>query len=317
MILEDFITITPTGLYCVYGDFYLDPQQPVKEAVVSHAHGDHAIGGSQNVYCTAATATFMKHRYRKFAAVDFFTKTYHEPFKIKDVTITFYSAGHILGSAQVLMEYKGVKYLYTGDYKIEPDSTCEPFEFVQADVLITESTFANPDTKHPSPIDEIKKLNETNANIMLGSYALGKSQRIIQLLNEYCPTKNIMVHHSIMPFVKIYEDYGVKVGNYKMYDRKAMKNNQEHQVYIVPPMVFHSYHKAINVVRAFASGWKNLQQQNGILLYISDHADWDAILETIEKVKPTQVWTLHGDGKQLKDYFKGKLEVKILNGKNN
>jgi putative mRNA 3-end processing factor len=317
MILEDFITITPTGLYCVYGDFYLDPQQPVKEAVVSHAHGDHAIGGSQNVYCTAATATFMKHRYRKFAAVDFFTKTYNEPFKIKDVTISFYSAGHILGSAQVLMEYKGVKYLYTGDYKIEPDSTCEPFEFVEADVLITESTFANPDTKHPSPIDEIKKLNETNANIMLGSYALGKSQRIIQLLNEYCPTKNIMVHHSIMPFVKIYEDYGVKVGNYKMYDRKAMKNNQEHQVYIVPPMVFHSYHKAINVVRAFASGWKNLQQQNGISLYISDHADWDAILETIEKVKPTQVWTLHGDGKQLKDYFKGKLEVKILNGKNN
>ena len=313
MILEDFIAITPTGLYCVYGDFYLDPQQPVNEAVVSHAHGDHAIGGSQHVYCTAATATFMKHRYRKFAAVDFFTKSYHESFKIKEVTITFYSAGHILGSAQVLMEYKGIKYLYTGDYKIEPDNTCEPFEFVEADVLITESTFANPETKHPSPVDEIKKLNETSANIMLGSYALGKSQRIIQLLNEYCPTKNIMVHHSIMPFVKIYEDYGIKVGNYKMYDIKVMKNNQEHQVYIVPPMVFHSYHKAINVVRAFASGWKNLQQQNGISLYISDHADWDAILETIEKVKPKQVWTLHGDGKQLKDYFRNKLEVKILN----
>lgn len=105
----------------------------------------------------------------------------------------------------------------------------------------------------------------------------------------------------------------MKLGNYKMYDRKVMKNHHENQVYIVPPMVFHSYHKAINVVRAFASGWKNLQQQNGISLYISDHADWDAILETIEKVKPKQVWTLHGDGKQLKDYFKEKLEVKILN----
>ncbi|WP_293741491.1 exonuclease [uncultured Pedobacter sp.] len=313
MILADFITISPTGLYCIYGDFYLDPQQPVKEAVVSHAHGDHAIGGSQNVYCTAATATFMKHRYRKFAAVDFFTKNYHESFKIKEVTITFYSAGHILGSAQVLMEYNGVKYLYTGDYKIEPDGSCAPFEFLEADVLITESTFANPETKHPSPITEIKKLNGTHSNIMLGAYALGKSQRIIQLLNQHCPTKNIMVHHSIMPFVKIYEDYGVKVGNYKMYDRKVMKNNQEHQVYIVPPMVFHSYHKAINVVRAFASGWKNLQQRNGISLYISDHADWDAILETIEKVKPKQVWTLHGDGRQLKDYFKDKIELKILN----
>lgn len=313
MILEDFIIITPSGLYCVYGDFYLDAQQPVKESVVSHAHGDHAIGGSQNVYCTAATETFMKHRYRKFAAVDFYAKKYHETFKIKDVSITFYSAGHILGSAQVLMEFKGIKYLYTGDYKIEPDVTCEPFEFVKADVLITESTFANPETKHPSPVDEIKKLNETKVNIMLGSYALGKSQRIIQLLNEHCPTKNVMVHHSIMPFVKIYEDYKMPVGNYKMYDRKVMKNSQEHQVYIVPPMVFHSYHKAINVVRAFASGWKNLQQQNGISLYISDHADWDAILETIEKVEPKQVWTLHGDGTKLKDYFEGKLEVKILN----
>lgn len=315
MILKDFITITPTGLYCIYGDFYLDPQQPAQNAVVSHAHGDHAIGGSQNVYCTAPTKTFMEHRYRKFAAVDFHVKAYHQTFKIKDIAITFYSAGHILGSAQVLMEYQGVKYLYTGDYKIEPDDTCEAYEFIEADVLITESTFANPETKHPSPTDEINKLNETNSNIMLGAYALGKSQRIIQLLNQHCPTKNIMVHHSIMPFVKIYENYGVKLGDYKMYDRKVMKNNQEHQVYIVPPMVFHSYHKAINVVRAFASGWKNLQQQNGISLYISDHADWNAILETIEKVKPKQVWTLHGDGKQLKEYFKGSLEIKIMNEK--
>ncbi|SEQ91151.1 exonuclease [Pedobacter rhizosphaerae] len=313
MIKEDFIVITPTGLYCRYGDFYLDPQQPVKEAVVSHAHGDHAIGGSQNVYCTAPTESFMKHRYRKFAAVDFHIKAYHEQFKIGEVFISFYSAGHILGSAQVFMEYEGVKYLYTGDYKIEPDASCEPFEFVKADVLITESTFANPETIHPSSIEEIEKLNGTKSNIMLGAYALGKSQRLIQLMHQYCPGKNVMVHHSIMPFVKIYEDYGVKLGNYKMYDRKVMKNNPESQVYIVPPMVFHSYHKAINVVRVFASGWKKLQQQNGISLYISDHADWNAILETIEKVKPQQVWTLHGDGKQLKEYFDGKLAVKILN----
>lgn len=313
MILEDFITITPNGLYCVYGDFYLDAKQPVKESVISHAHGDHAIGGSQNVYCTKATATFMQHRYRKFAAVDFHLKAYHEVFKIKDVKISFYAAGHILGSSQVLMEYAGVRYLYTGDYKIEPDSTCEAFEFISADVLITESTFANPETIHPSPIDEIKKLNETNSNIMLGAYALGKSQRIIHLLNEHCAHKNVMVHHSIMPFVKIYEDYGIKLGDYKMYDRKVMKNNQEQQVYIVPPMVFHSYHKAINVVRVFASGWRNLQQQNGISLYISDHADWNAILTTIENVQPKEVWTLHGNGKPLQAYFEGKLEVKILN----
>jgi len=313
MIIDDFITITPMGLYCSYGDFYLDPQQPVITAVISHAHGDHALGGNQNVYCTKPTASFMQHRYRKFAAGDFHLKAYHEVFKIKDVLLLFYPAGHILGSCQILMEYKGVKYLYTGDYKIEPDVTCESFEFVEADVLITESTFAHPQTKHPLVTDEINKLNETNLNIMLGAYALGKSQRIIQLINQVCPQKNIMVHHSILPFVKIYETYGIKLGKYMMYDRKVMKQNTENQVYIVPPMVFNSYFKAINVVRAFASGWKNLQEKNGISLYISDHADWDAILETIDKVKPKQVWTLHGDGKQLKHFFDGKLEVKILN----
>ncbi|WP_443946381.1 exonuclease [Pedobacter sp. AW1-32] len=313
MILEDFITITPNGLYCIYGDFYLDAQQPVKESVVSHAHGDHAVGGSQNVYCTPATKAFMEHRYRKFAAEDFHTKNYHETFKIKDVAIIFYSAGHILGSAQVLMEYKGIKYLYTGDYKIEADNTCEAFEFVQADVFITESTFADPETKHPDAADEIKKLNDTSANIMLGAYALGKSQRVIDLINLHCSERNIMVHHSILPFVKIYESFGIKLGKYQVYDRKVMKNNSQNQVYIVPPMVFHSYYRAINVVRAFASGWKNLQEKNGIALYISDHADWNAILETIAQVQPKQVWTLHGDGKQLKAHFEGKLEVKILN----
>lgn len=313
MILEDFITITPIGLYCVYGNFYLDPQQPVKEAVISHAHGDHAVRGNQNVYCTKPTSLFMQHRYKKLAAVDFHLKAYHEFFIINGVKISFYPAGHILGSSQVLMEYDGVKYLYTGDYKIEPDVTCEPFEFVKTDVLITESTFANPDTIHPLASKEIEKLNQTDINIMLGAYALGKSQRIIQLINKHCPQKNVMVHYNILPIVKIYEDYGIKLGKYKVYDRKVMKQNQENQVYIVPPMVYNSYFKAVNVVRAFASGWKNLQEKNGISLYISDHADWNAILETIEKVKPKQVWTLHGDGKQLKAYFEGKLEVKILN----
>lgn len=313
MILDDFITLTPTGIYCVYGDFYLDPKQPVYNSVISHAHGDHATGGSEQVFCTAPTARFMQHRYRKFAAAVFNVKAYHQSFSINNVQITFIPAGHMLGSAQVLMVYKGVKYLYTGDFKTDPDATCEAFESCSAHVLITESTFANPEIKHPNDQTEIEKLNQTDANIMLGAYALGKSQRIIQLINAFCPTKNVMVHHSIFPFVKIYEDFGVKLGKYQMYDRKIMKNNQQHQVYIVPPMVFHSYHKAINVVKAFASGWKNLQHQNGISLFISDHADWQGILQTIERVKPTQVWTLHGDGKQLQNYFKDKLQVKILN----
>lgn len=312
-IINDFIVQTKTGLYCSYGNFYLDPKEPVVDAVISHAHGDHAVGGNQNVYCTKATSVFMLHRYKKFAAAEFHIKNYHQNFELNGVGVTFIPAGHILGSALILLQYNGVKYLYTGDYKLEDDATCEPLEFIEADVLITETTFANPETAHPDAIEEIKKLNNVSSNIMLGSYALGKSQRLIAMINQHCPNKRILVHHSIVPFVKIYEQLGVSLGMYELYDRKVMKNNQTDLIYIVPPMVFHSYFKAINVIRIFATGWKHLQNNNQVQLYISDHVDWKAILKTIEMVKPIEVWTTHGSGIQLQSYFENKLVVKLLN----
>lgn len=312
-IIDDFIVQTKMGLFCSYGNFYLDPKEPFVDAVISHAHGDHAIGGNQNVYCTEATSVFMKHRYKKFAASNFYIKPYHHSFVLNGVEISFIPAGHILGSALVLMQYNGVKYLYTGDYKLEEDATCEPMEFVNADVLITETTFANPETEHPDAVTEIKKLNAVSTNIMLGSYALGKSQRLIAMINQHCPDKRILVHHSIVPFVRIYEQLGINLGKYEVYDRKVMKNNLTNMVYIVPPMVFNSYFKAINVVRVFATGWKHLQSNNEIQLYISDHVDWKAILKTIEMVKPKEIWTTHGDGKNLILHFENKLAVKLLN----
>lgn len=312
-IINDFIVQTKIGLFCSYGNFYLDPKEPVADAVISHAHADHAIRGNQRVYCTAATATFMKHRYKKYAASEFYIKPYGTAFKLNGVEISFFPAGHMLGSALVLMKYEGISYLYTGDYKLEDDPTCEPIQFVKADVLITETTFANPLTEHPAAIGEMEKLNGVKSNIMLGAYALGKSQRLISLISAHCPNKRILVHHSIMPFVKIYEEMGITVGKYELYDRKVMKNNPSDLIYIVPPMVFHSYIKAINVVRIFATGWKHLQQGQSVQLYISDHVDWKAILQTIEKVAPKEVWTTHGEGTQLKNHFESKLVVKLLN----
>lgn len=312
-IIPNFIVQTKIGLFCEIGNFYLDPKEPVIDAVISHAHGDHAIGNNQHVYCTAATSVFMQHRYRKFAAGEFLIKAYHQIFDLNGVEISFIPAGHILGSAMILMCFKDVKYLYTGDYKLGEDDTCEPIEFVEADVLITETTFADPETEHPDAIKEIEKLNEVSSNIMLGAYALGKSQRLIRMINQHCPNKRILLHHSIVPFAKIYEQLGVNLGKYEVYDRKVMKNNQSDMIYIVPPMVFNSYYRAVNVVRVFATGWKKLQQNNQIQLYISDHVDWNEIIKTIENVNPTEVWTTHGNGTQLQSYFKPKLVVKLLN----
>ncbi len=310
-INQDFLSFDKNGLYCKYGDFYIDPTQPVQKAVISHAHADHAVSGNHDVYCTEATSSFMKLRYGKNAASRFTIVEYDQQFTIGTVTIMLVPAGHMLGSAQVLMEYDGVRYLYTGDYKLQPDATCEPFEWVETDVLITESTFANPAIMHPDPVTEIQKLNDIKINILLGAYGLGKSQRLINLISTHAPQKKILVHHKIVPINAIYEKMGFPPGKYQVYSRKLMKN-QEEFVYLVPPFTFDSYLRATGVKRLFASGWKNLQVNEQDTLFISDHVDWDDILLTIKKAKPKEIWTLHGNGLHLKKQFGDDIFVKLL-----
>jgi len=312
MILDDFLEYNPNGLYCKYGDFYLDPQQPVQTSVISHAHADHAVPGHTEVYCTEGTAELMKLRYGKNAGKAFNIAAYKLSFTIGGVAITFIPAGHILGSAQVVMEYRGIRYLYTGDYKIQADSTCEPLEWVKTNVLITETTFARPGIIHPDPVAEIKKLNDVKINILLGAYALGKSQRLIRMINDHAPQKTILVHHRIMPINTLYQKAGFELGKYQIYSRKLMKAQQEY-VYIVPPFTFDSYYHATGVKRLFASGWKNLQVNQEDTLFISDHADWNDILEAVKNTEPSQVWTLHGDGTALRKHFGDRIFVKLLN----
>lgn len=312
MIREDFLVKTTNGLYCKYGDFYLDPQLPVKNAVISHAHGDHAKPDNHNIYCTAFTQDVMRLRFKKKAGSSFNIFAYHQPFSLGAVNLSFIPAGHILGSAMVKMEYLGITYLFTGDFKLQKDESCEAVEFCKADVLITETTFANPETEHPNPDEEIEKLNGISSNLLLGVYGLGKAQRLTKLINQICPQKTIHLHYSIFPIHQLYQKHGVDLGKFKHYDRKELKQNPQNQVYMVPPLTFNSYVNAVGVVKMFASGWKNLQYGNDDTLFISDHADWNDILQTIKEVGSTQVWTIHGDGSKLKAYFSASLNVKIL-----
>ncbi len=312
MIKDDFLNITAEGIYCRYGNFYLDPQQPVKHAVISHAHGDHARPRNMLVYCTTFTQQLMKLRFKKNAAKEFVICNYNEKFTLNGVEITFYSSGHILGAAMVNMCYEGINYLYTGDFKLQDDTTCVKADFPKADVLITESTFADPEVSHPDVVAEIEKLNQINSNILLGVYGLGKAQRITALINKHCPQKDVLLHYSIYPIHGLYANEGVELGKYSLYNRKSLKQNQANQVYLVPPLTFNSYRGAKGVARVFASGWKYLQRGNDLSLYISDHADWDDILKTVKMVEPKEIWTLHGDGRHLQKYFNSNLKVKIL-----
>lgn len=311
-ILEDFLVKDDIGYYCRYGDFYIDAMSPVAKNIISHAHGDHATNGHKKMYATAATFAFMKNKFPKMAMDTLDTVVFEKTFNLGNVAVTFFPAGHILGSAQVLMTYQGVRYLYTGDYKLQPDATCEPVVVTEADVLITESTFANPAVSHPDVEKEILKLKDRPSNIMLGCYTLGKAQRLTALINDLLPEREVLVHHKMYAVHKLYNELGYKPLRYALYNRKAMKEECANKVYLVPPLTFNSYFRAKNVLRAFASGWKRLQKQNDIELYISDHVDWNDILYFIDQVNPKQIWTIHGDGRYLKKHFDGQLVVRDI-----
>ncbi len=311
-ILPDFLVKKGDAYYCRYGDFYIDPLYPVKTAIVSHAHGDHASPGHLDTYATPFTVAFMQQRFPKYTREAYTIKPFNQSWELNEVRITLIPAGHILGSAQILMEYQGVRYLYTGDYKLQEDPTCEPIQVVQADVLITETTFADPDVVHPDPVEEIRKLNAINGNILLGCYTLGKAQRITHLLNTYCPDKVVLLHHRMTTAHRLYDEYSPVSLRYKVYGRKDMKDGPANKVYLVPPLTFNSYFRATNVTRVFASGWARLQQHNDLSLYISDHVDWADLLHYITLVEPIEIWTIHGDGSKLKIHLQDQIDVRDI-----
>lgn len=311
-ILDDFLVKTEFGYYCRYGNFYIDALSPVSRNLISHAHGDHATIGHKQLWATVATVAFMRNKFGKLVGHGVNNISFGETFTLDGVDVTFIAAGHMLGSAQILMVYKGVRYLYTGDYKLQADPTCEPLTMVAADVLITESTFANPDVKHPDPEQEILKLKDKPSNIMLGCYVLGKAQRLTELINRFLPEREVLVHHKMHAVHQLYDALGPVKLKYSLYNRKAMKDGKQNKIYLVPPLTFNSYFRAKGVLRAFASGWERLQQQNDISLYISDHVDWSDILHYIAEVKPKQIWTIHGDGRALKAHFEGQLLVRDI-----
>lgn len=311
--VNNFLSYTSTGLYCSAGDFYLDPKRPVQTALISHAHGDHATPNSGHVYSTSSTRHLMNVRFKNSLRSRFHEISFREKFYLNEVGITFFPAGHMLGSAMILMEFNHEKYLFTGDFKLQHDASCEPIEMIRADYLITESTFAHPEHLHPDPVTEIKRLNEImSQNILLGAYAVGKAQRLTQLATRHCPHKKLLIHHAITRFHEVYENNGVDLGNWEHYTRQKFK--KEHDcIYILPPNWFYRFAAKGNTYNVFATGWKHAFGKCDSILHISDHADWNDLLKMIDLTQPKIVFTLHGDGKYLKEHLKDKVEVMLLN----
>ncbi|MDP2377180.1 DNA ligase-associated DEXH box helicase, partial [Reyranella sp.] len=209
---------TPRGLYCEPGDFYVDPAVAVPRAVITHGHGDHARPGHRAALATSETLAIMRARFEDMPKTAQQPLAYGETVRLGEVDVRLAPAGHILGSAQAVLAFKGQRIVVSGDFKRRPDPTCPPFQPVPCDVFITEATFALPVFHHPADAGEIGKLLRSVATFperthLVGVYALGKCQRVIKLLRAAGYDQRIWLHGGLLSLCKLYQDHGIDLGD--------------------------------------------------------------------------------------------------------
>ncbi|MDQ3078316.1 MAG: ligase-associated DNA damage response exonuclease, partial [Pseudomonadota bacterium] len=230
---------------------------------------------------------------------------YGESARIGEVDVSFVPAGHVLGSAQIVLGYKGERVVVSGDYKRRPDPTCAPFEPVPCDIFITEATFGLPVFRHPDTGSEIDRLlHRLHADparcVLVGAYALGKAQRVIAELRGRGHDAPIYYHGAMERLCRLYEELGVPLGELRPV-ADASKQDIAGHIVICPPSALNDRwsRRLPDKVTAMASGWMRIRQRARqrnveLPLIISDHADWDELTATIGEVAPKEVWITHG-----------------------
>ena len=307
MKVEDWLYIREEGLYAAPGDVFIDPLKPVERALITHGHADHARPGHGKAWGTPETLGIMTRRYGDNAGRVHDAHAYGEAFRIGDLKICLAPAGHVLGSAQIILEYNGQVAVAAGDYKRTRDPTCAPFQPVPCDVFITEATFALPVFKHPEPEKEMLKLiqslsEEPDRAHLLGCYGLGKCQRLIALLREARFSEPIWLHGALIELCRYYEECGVDLGDIRPVAHSGLqKEDWRGQLIMAPPSALREKwaRRFPDPLVAMASGWMRVRQrakQRGVELpmIVSDHVDWPDLLQTIADVDPEEVWITHG-----------------------
>jgi putative mRNA 3-end processing factor len=304
---SDLLRPTPAGLYCPPGDFYIDPVRPVDRAVITHGHSDHARAGHGRVLATAETLAIMGARYGADFAGEQQAARYGETTNINGVELSLAPAGHVLGSAQAVVRWKGLSMVASGDYKRRRDPTCVTFEPIRCDVFISEATFALPVFRHPPTEHEIARLLGSVAQFperthIVGAYALGKAQRVIAHLREAGWTKPVYLHGAMQRLCDLYVEYGVDLGHLEPATlAKGEKRDFAGEIVIAPPSALQERwaRRFAEPLDCFASGWMSVRQrakQRGVELplVISDHADWDELTQTVTEIAPQELWITHG-----------------------
>jgi putative mRNA 3-end processing factor len=298
------LTLTSDGLFCPAGDFYIDPWRPVDRAVITHAHSDHARSGSRQYLTSDAGRAVLRVRMGPDAAIE--TVAYGERVMINGVAVSFHPAGHILGSAQVRIERQGEVWVVTGDYKVEADATCAPFEPVRCHVFITESTFGLPVYRWPRQTSVFSEVNawwranqQHGKASVLFAYALGKAQRLLAGVDAQLGP--IYTHGAVEKLNAAYRESGIKLPTTIYARADARPADWSRALILAPPSAAGTpwMRKFGSVSSAFASGWMQIRGarrrravDRGFVL--SDHADWPGLLSAIEAAGAERVLVTHG-----------------------
>jgi putative mRNA 3-end processing factor len=300
--MADMVVVRKEGLYCVPGQFYIDPWRPVDRAVITHAHGDHARYGHRHYLAAASGVNILKSR---LGEIHIDGLEYGQRIEHNGVTLSLHPAGHVLGSAQVRMEYRGEVWVASGDYKVEPDRTCTPFEPVRCDTFITESTFGLPIYRwepQQAIFDDINRWWRRNAGqgrpSVVFAYAFGKAQRILSGLDA--GTGPIVCHGAVAPLNRVYREAGILLPETRMVtdvDKAALKS----ALVIAPPSAAGSpwMKRFGDYSDSFASGWMQLRgarRRRGVDrgFVLSDHADWPGLMSAIRATEAGRVIVTHG-----------------------
>lgn len=304
---------TAEGLYCPAAKAWIDPHRPVTRALITHAHADHARPGCDEYWATTSSAGILRQRLGQ--SINLRTLNYKQQQQIGNAVVSFHSAGHVLGSAQIRLEVNGEVWVVTGDYKRCPDPSCEPFDPVPCDVLITEATFALPIYRWSDGATLAHSIKEwwqgdRSRPSLLFCYAFGKAQRVMAELAAIGVDDEVLLHGAVETVTRHYRDLSVPMVPSRPVSELPRKESLAGRLVLAPP----SAHRSSWMRRfpapqtAFASGWMAVRgarrrkgYERGFVL--SDHADWQGLIRTVKESGAQRVYVTHGQNDVLARYL--------------
>lgn len=299
---EPLLAFNANGIYCAAADVYLDPWRKVDRAIISHGHADHSRWGNKKYITHHHNIPIMKHR---LGEIDVEGKAYGESFTINTVKFSLHPAGHVIGSSQIRVEHKGEVWVFSGDYKDEADGVCTPFEAVKCHTFITECTFGLPAFKWKPQADVMQDINqwwaenkaEGRTSVLFG-YSLGKAQRLLKHLNP--DIGKIYTHGAIENMTEVLRPL-VEFPETKRITRDTTKKELSGNLVLAPPSAHGGtwIRKMVPYATASASGWmtfRGARRRRAIDkgFVMSDHCDWDGLLNCIKATGCEKVICTHG-----------------------